>query len=310
MYDIRKMARTALCSAAMICIGAYMTHSVGAAAFFEGEAPHREADIYAKEQYLTGAASSTIGNTSQITLGAGFAPYGIGEDGQLRPFDRYEVYWYPLIADDHVVGLMSIHREHGNDTWNCVVGVNKFLTGLDKYASSAQSPIAVVICEGYFALKDGELIDVFEAYPRDEKVFTETKQLLGSGDMVFAERSSNIAVQSSNDLVDALSGTADGIYHLNGELFIIRDGSFATGWQDYEGRRYWAHSDLRLAVGTVSIGDEIHRFGDDGAWIGAFTGRCTTSKGTRCYKDGKLLKGKMKVGGKTVTTDDEGYIIA
>ena len=245
---------------------------------------------------------------SDAVLGSGFAPYSLDENDKLKPFYKNRMYYYPLVSDDKICGLMIVTvQDDGHMSYQA--GRDSHFEGLNDIDSDIDHPITVVVNSGHYAYMDGDVVAEWVLPPYDTTVFEHTGDVLRSGNVKYAKRSYNIAVQSTNELSYNISDADDDFYSLNGSIYRIVDGSFAHGWQKHGRYIYYFGSDGRAYTGKRFIGDTLYLFSESGIYRRKFSGKYTDAAGTRYFKNGKLLTGQFKVNGRRIKTDSSGYVI-
>lgn len=132
----------------------------------------------------------------------------------------------------------------------------------------------------------------------DRNVFTVREHLLEGG------------VENETDKIifaglDTAHGYISG-YVFKGYTFIPCE----NGWNEIDGARYYVKKDGTLATSSMTIGGIRYQFGKDGVCQGEYTGFTNSSKGKRCWKDGKLIKNERfeAKNGRRYYADKNGYL--
>lgn len=97
--------------------------------------------------------------------------------------------------------------------------------------------------------------------------------------------------------------------NLDKEYVINVYGCSKTGWITVDGSKYFIRKNGTLATGNLTIGSKRYKFGEDGKYLGTFTG-FVRSGGKRCYyRDGVKQTGDFMVDGKSYRADKNGNIL-
>lgn len=97
--------------------------------------------------------------------------------------------------------------------------------------------------------------------------------------------------------------------NLDEEYVINVYGCSKTGWITIDGSKYFIRKNGTLAAGNLIIGSKCYRFGENGKYLGTFTGFARSGGKRCCYKDGVKMTGDFTVNGKSYHADKNGNII-
>lgn len=96
---------------------------------------------------------------------------------------------------------------------------------------------------------------------------------------------------------------------LDEEYVINVYGCSKTGWITVDGSKYFIKKNCTLAIGNLVIGSKRYKFGEDGKYLGTFTGFVQSGGKRSYYKDGVKQTGDFTVNGKPYRTDKNGNIL-
>lgn len=97
--------------------------------------------------------------------------------------------------------------------------------------------------------------------------------------------------------------------NLDEEYVINVYGYSKTGWITVDGNKYFIRKNGTLATGNLTIGSKRYKFGEDGKYLGTFTGFVRSGGKRSYYKDGVKMTGDFTVNGKPYRADKNGNIL-
>lgn len=97
--------------------------------------------------------------------------------------------------------------------------------------------------------------------------------------------------------------------NLDEEYVINVYGYSKTGWITVDGSKYFIRKNGTLATGNLTIGSKRYKFGEDGKYLGTFTGFVRSGGKRSYYKDGVKMTGDFTVNGKPYRADKNGNIL-
>lgn len=189
-------------------------------------------------------------------------------------------YNFPIMCDGKFAAFMSLSKTGGNVT----IGQMEIEDKLNKLVTSPTMPA--------------------EIYAEDDKFGT---TFAAVGDEVIVLR--NMFDKDKSEQIEAVKKLRSGEDNLEKEYVINVYGYSKTGWITVDGNNYFIKKNGTLATENTIIGGTYYSFGEDGKYLGTYTG-FARSGGKRCYyRNGVKLTGDFTVNGKSYRTDKNGNIL-
>lgn len=223
---------------------------------------------------------SGIGLTEEqqknAVLGNPIIVKGIYDDGT----DDYVSYAFPIMCGGKFAAFMSLSEVGGSITmgqWE----IEDKLNGLD---TSPTMPA--------------------EIYAEGDKFGT---TFAAVGDEVIVLR--NMFDKNKTEQIEAIKKLRGGEDDLEKEYVINVYGYSKTGWISADGNTFYIRKNGTLAAENTIIGGVFYKFGEDGKYLGTYTG-FARSGGKRCYyRNGVKLTGDFTVDGTSYRADKNGNIL-
>lgn len=197
--------------------------------------------------------------------------------------DNEEYYQFPILCGGKPIACLGVSAID-NGGYHFSISKSNIMKNLGNLVTSPVSPAEIYIIGGYvFAAKNDELIllDSPNTYKKDkmEKAAAKVKN-----------------IRSGED-------------NLEKEYVINVYGYSKTGWIADGGNTFFINKNGTLATENTVIGSVYYRFGEDGKYLGTYTG-FARSGGKRCYyQNGVKLTGNFTVNGKSYRADKNGNIL-
>lgn len=199
------------------------------------------------------------------------------------PNPKESFYQFPILCGGKPIACLSVStlKDGGYHFSISKSDIMKNLGNLDTFPTS---PAEIYISGEYvFAAANDELILLESPNPckedKMEKAMSKIKKLRGGED------------------------------NLDEEYVINVYGYSKTGWITVDGNNYFIKKNGTLATENTIIGGTYYKFGEDGKYLGTYTG-FARSGGKRCYyRNGVKLTGDFTVDGKSYRADKNGNIL-
>lgn len=199
------------------------------------------------------------------------------------PNPKESFYQFPILCGGKPIACLSISALDDGG-YHFSISKSDIMKNLGNLDTSPVSPAEIYISGEYvFAAVNDELILLEAPNPCKEKKMEKA--------------------------MSKIKNIRGGEENLDGEYVINVYGYSKTGWITYGENNFFIKKSGALATENIIIGGVYYRFGEDGKYLGTYTG-FARSGGTRSYyRGGVKLTGDFTVDGKSYRADKNGNIL-
>ena len=195
-------------------------------------------------------------------------------------------YQFPIFCNGKAKAVWSVSDlELENSKYKYFFGISQsdIMKNLNDLTTSPADPAEIYISGGFvFAVTNDEftLLEAPNGYKKDKMEKAMAK----------------------------IESIRSGEKNLDEEYVINVYGCSKTGWITVDGSKYYIRKNGTLATENITIGDKRYKFGEDGKYLGTFTGFVSSGGKRSYYKDGVKQTGDFTVNGKYFRADKNGNI--